>query len=72
MARFRRIFGSSNSQEPHYFACGNHDVGIGPFVVKEAYDRFKKVFGNPNFKIDFKTGDGDGWEVVVIDSQSFL
>ncbi|KAI8820830.1 Metallo-dependent phosphatase-like protein, partial [Fimicolochytrium jonesii] len=37
---------------PIFWAAGNHDIGFGDKVIPEAYDRYRAVFGEPNYAVE--------------------
>ncbi|KAI8814738.1 Metallo-dependent phosphatase-like protein [Cladochytrium replicatum] len=76
LRRFQRIFrrnlimstpahADSKSEMGFYVAAGNHDVGFGSTVVRDAYERYVKVWGKPNYS--FTLG---GHAIVVLDTVS--
>ncbi|KAJ3025046.1 UNVERIFIED_CONTAM: hypothetical protein HDU68_007536 [Siphonaria sp. JEL0065] len=33
------------------YMAGNHDIGFGPQIIPQAYSRYQKIFGDPNFSL---------------------
>ncbi|KAI8910526.1 Metallo-dependent phosphatase-like protein [Powellomyces hirtus] len=65
LARVRKVFKLQNPSTPFFWAPGNHDIGYGDRVVPSAYDRFRTVFGEPNYMVDIGNNT-----LVVLDTVS--
>ncbi|KNC97928.1 uncharacterized protein SPPG_06918 [Spizellomyces punctatus DAOM BR117] len=65
LQRVRRVFWIRSPKTRVLWVAGNHDIGFGNKVLPDAYARFRKTFGEPNYAVDLAN-----FTVVALDTVS--
>ncbi|KAI9326848.1 Metallo-dependent phosphatase-like protein [Obelidium mucronatum] len=51
LRRLKHIFLLPQTEDKMIYMAGNHDIGFGPQIIPQAYSRYQKIFGDPNFSL---------------------